>query len=162
MSKRIALVTGGTGGIGTSICQELFTQGFTVVAGYNSGGNHDKAKAWQDEQRAAGYEFDLAYGDVSDSESARQCIEVIMENHGNVHCLVNNAGITRDSTFRKMTLEQWDQVMHANLRSVFNMTRLVINGMLEEKWGETAAVAAVTEPAKTGALAMTCGLNFRA
>ena len=90
MSKRIALVTGGTGGIGTSICQELFTQGFTVVAGYNSGGNHDKAKAWQDEQRAAGYEFDLAYGDVSDSESARQCIEGIMENHGNVHCLVNN------------------------------------------------------------------------
>ena len=60
MSKRIALVTGGTGGIGTAICQELFTQGFTVVAGYNSGGNHEKAKAWQDEQRSAGFEFDIA------------------------------------------------------------------------------------------------------
>ena len=75
MSKRIALVTGGTGGIGTAICQELFTQGFTVVAGYNSGGNHEKAKAWQDEQRSVGFEFDIAYGDVSDSESARQCVE---------------------------------------------------------------------------------------
>jgi acetoacetyl-CoA reductase len=75
MSNRIALVTGGTGGIGTAICQELFTQGFTVVAGYNSGGNHDKAKAWQEEQRAAGFEFDVAYGDVSDSESARQCVD---------------------------------------------------------------------------------------
>ena len=80
MSNRVALVTGGTGGIGTAICQELYTQGFTVVAGYNSGGNHDKAKAWQAEQRSNGFEFDVAYGDVSDSESARQCVEGIAEN----------------------------------------------------------------------------------
>ena len=100
-------------------------------------------KAWQDEQRSAGFEFDIAYGDVSESESARQCVEGVVEKHGNIHCLVNNAGITRDSTFRKMTLEQWDQVMHANLRSVFNMTRLVINGMLEEKWGRVINISSV-------------------
>mgnify|MGYP001229091758 FL=1 len=143
MSKRIALVTGGTGGIGTAICRELFAQEFTVVAGYNSGGNHDKARAWQEDQRAAGYKFDIAYGDVSDSESSRQCIDGIVETYGNIHCLVNNAGIARDSTFRKMTLAQWDQVMHANLGSVFNMTRLVINGMLEEKWGRVINISSV-------------------
>ncbi len=143
MSQRIALVTGGTGGIGTAICRELHTQGFQVVAGYNSGGNHDKAKSWQAEQKEAGYDFDIAYGDVSEPESSRQCIDGIVSKHGNIHCLVNNAGITRDSTFRKMTLEQWDQVMHANLRSVFNMTRLVINGMLEEKWGRVINISSV-------------------
>ena len=121
MSNRVALVTGGTGGIGTAICQELYTQGFTVVAGYNSGGNHDKAKAWQADQRSNGFEFDVAYGDVSDSESARQCIEGIAEKYGNIHCLVNNAGITRDSTFRKMTLEQWDQVMKSGVESLISV-----------------------------------------
>lgn len=143
MTKRVALVTGGTGGIGTAICQELCAQGFTVVAGYNSGGNHEKARAWQEEQRAAGFEMDIAFGDVSDAESAKQCVEGVVEKYGTVHCLVNNAGITRDSTFRKMTLEQWDQVMNANLRSVFNMTRLVINGMLEEKWGRVVNISSV-------------------
>ncbi|MDC1208949.1 acetoacetyl-CoA reductase [Litorivicinus sp.] len=143
MPQRIALVTGGTGGIGTSICRELKTHGFIVVAGYNSGGNHDKAKAWQEEQREDGYELDIAYGDVSDAESSKQCIDGIVKRYGNIHCLVNNAGITRDSTFRKMTLEQWDQVMNANLRSVFNITRLVINGMLEEKWGRVINISSV-------------------
>ncbi|MDB9863057.1 acetoacetyl-CoA reductase [Litorivicinus sp.] len=143
MPQRIALVTGGTGGIGTSICRELKTHGFIVVAGYNAGGNHDKAKAWQEEQREDGYELDIAYGDVSDAESSKQCIDGIVKRYGNIHCLVNNAGITRDSTFRKMTLEQWDQVMNANLRSVFNITRLVINGMLEEKWGRIINISSV-------------------
>lgn len=143
MSKRIALVTGGTGGLGTSICRELFSSGFQVIAGYNSGGNHDKAKAWQSEQAGLGFEIDIAFGDVSDASSSKKCIEGIVNQYGNIHCLVNNAGITRDSTFRKMTLEQWDQVMNANLRSVFNMTRLVIDGMLEEKWGRVINISSV-------------------
>ena len=71
MSNRVALVTGGTGGIGTAICQELYTQGFKVVAGYNSGGNHDKAEAWQADQRSNGFEFDVAYGDVSQIQNQR-------------------------------------------------------------------------------------------
>ena len=85
----------------------------------------------------------MAFGDVSDAESARQCVEGIVAKYGNIHVLINNAGITRDSTFRKMTLEQWDQVMNANLRSVFNMTRLVINGMLEEQWGRVVNISSV-------------------
>jgi len=101
------------------------------------------ASAAAAEQAEAGYEIDIAFGDVSDAESARQCVEGIVAKYGNVHVLVNNAGITRDSTFRKMTLEQWDQVMNANLRSVFNMTRLVINGMLEEQWGRVVNISSV-------------------
>ena len=89
------------------------------------------------------YAIDVAFGDVSDAESARQCVEGIVAKYGNIHVLINNAGITRDSTFRKMTLEQWDQVMNANLRSVFNMTRLVINGMLEEQWGRVVNISSV-------------------
>lgn len=143
MTQRIALVTGGTGGIGTAICRELTAVGFQVIAGYNSGGNHEKAKAWAAEQAEAGYAIDVAFGDVSDAESARQCVEGIVAKYGNIHVLINNAGITRDSTFRKMTLEQWDQVMNANLRSVFNMTRLVINGMLEEQWGRVVNISSV-------------------
>ena len=143
MTQRIALVTGGTGGIGTAICRELAAVGFQVIAGYNSGGNHEKAKAWAAEQAEAGYAIDVAFGDVSDAESARQCVEGIVAKYGNIHVLINNAGITRDSTFRKMTLEQWDQVMNANLRSVFNMTRLVINGMLEEQWGRVVNISSV-------------------
>ena len=80
---------------------------------------------------------------TSQTPSRPARIEGIVETHGNIHCLVNNAGITRDSTFRKMTLEQWDQVMNANLRSVFNMTKLVINGMLEERWGRVINISSV-------------------
>lgn len=142
-NNKIALVTGGTGGIGTSICRELAQQGFTVVAGYNSGGNHEKARAWQAKQKEQGFDIDVAYGDVSDSESAEACVNGIIGKHGAIDVLVNNAGITRDSTFRKMTLEQWDEVMNANLRSVFNMTRLCINPMLESKWGRVINISSV-------------------
>ncbi len=143
MGKKVALVTGGTGGIGSAICHELATQGFTVVAGYNSGGNHEKAQKWKAEQAEQGFDIDVAYGDVSDPDSSEQCVSGILEKHGSIDVLVNNAGITRDSTFRKMTLEQWDEVMNANLRSVFNMTRLCINPMLESKWGRVINISSV-------------------
>jgi len=143
MGKKVALVTGGTGGIGSAICHELATQGFTVVAGYNSGGNHEKAQKWKAEQAEQGFDIDVAYGDVSDPDSSEQCVSGILEKHGSIDVLVNNAGITRDSTFRKMTLEQWGEVMNANLRSVFNMTRLCINPMLESKWGRVINISSV-------------------
>jgi len=143
MGKKVALVTGGTGGIGSAICHELATQGFTVVAGYNSGGNHEKAQKWKAEQAEQGFDIDVAYGDVSDPDSSEQCVSGILEKHGSIDVLVNNAGITRDSTFRKMTLEQWDEVINANLRSVFNMTRLCINPMLESKWGRVINISSV-------------------
>jgi acetoacetyl-CoA reductase len=144
MTQKIALVTGGTGGIGTAICRALADQGVKVVAGYNAGGNHDKAKAWQEEQRKDGYEMLVAYGDVTDAASCAACVETVQEiAQGTVDILVNNAGITRDGTFRKMTWEQWDQVMTANLDSMFHMTRLVINPMLEKGFGRIVNISSV-------------------
>jgi acetoacetyl-CoA reductase len=144
MTQKIALVTGGTGGIGTAICHALADAGLKVVAGYNAGGNHDKAKAWQDEQREAGYEIMTAYGDVTDAESCAKCVKHVQEmTDGTVDILVNNAGITRDGTFRKMSWEQWDQVMTANLDSMFHMTRLVINPMLEKGFGRIVNISSV-------------------
>jgi acetoacetyl-CoA reductase len=144
MAQKIALVTGGTGGIGTAICRALADTGLKVVAGYNAGGNHDKAKAWQDEQSKAGYEILTAYGDVTDAESCAACIKNLEDQTGaSVDILINNAGITRDGTFRKMTWEQWNEVMTANLDSMFHMTRLVINPMLEKGFGRIVNISSV-------------------
>jgi len=144
MAQPIALVTGGTGGIGTAICRALADNGVKVVAGYNSGGNHDKAKAWQQQQKADGYDILVSYGDVTDSESCAACVEQITElAGGNIDILINNAGITRDGTFRKMTWEQWNQVLSANLDSMFHMTRLVINPMLAKGWGRIVNISSI-------------------
>jgi acetoacetyl-CoA reductase len=144
MTQKIALVTGGTGGIGTAICRALADNGIKVVAGYNAGGNHDKAKAWQEEQRQDGYEMLAAYGDVTDAASCAACIDTVQEiAGGSVDILINNAGITRDGTFRKMTWEQWNEVMTANLDSMFHMTRLVINPMLEKGFGRIVNISSV-------------------
>ncbi|MCU7920404.1 MAG: acetoacetyl-CoA reductase [Candidatus Thiodiazotropha sp. (ex Dulcina madagascariensis)] len=144
MTQRIALVTGGTGGIGTAICHALADAGVKVVAGYNSGGNHDKAKAWQEAQKTAGYDILIAYGDVTDEASCSACVAHVEEiADGSVDILVNNAGITRDGTFRKMSWEQWDQVLTANLDSMFHMTRLVINPMLDKGFGRIVNISSV-------------------
>ena len=153
MSKRVALVTGGTGGLGTAICRRLVSEGYVVVAGYNSGGDHDKAKAWQDEQRAAGFDIHISFGDVRDFDSCGRCIDDVQTRLGPVDVLVNNAGITRDSTLRKMTKEQWDAVLVSNLDSVFNMTRHVINGMVDRGFGRIVNVSSVN--AQKGQLGQT-------
>ena len=153
MSKRVALVTGGTGGLGTAICRRLVSEGYVVAAGYNSGGDHDKAKAWQDEQRAAGFDIHISFGDVRDFDSCGRCIDDVQTRLGPVDVLVNNAGITRDSTLRKMTKEQWDAVLVSNLDSVFNMTRHVINGMVDRGFGRIVNVSSVN--AQKGQLGQT-------
>jgi len=153
MKGRVALVTGGTGGIGTAICRRLCDEGAVVVAGYNSGGNHDKAKAWQQSQREAGYEIQLAFGDVRDPKSAQNCVEGVESLTGPVDILVNNAGVTRDSMFRKMVWQQWLDVMQANLDSLFHMTRLVINGMTERRYGRIVNISSVN--AQKGQLGQT-------
>ncbi|MFP8965920.1 acetoacetyl-CoA reductase [Pokkaliibacter sp. CJK22405] len=144
MSKRIALVTGGTGGIGSAICQELAKQGYQVVAGYNNGGKHEKAQAWQAEMREKGLDIGIAYGDVTKYDSCERCIKEIEEVYGaSVSILVNNAGITRDGQFKKMSWEQWNEVLRANLDSMFNMTRLVINPMIEQGWGRVVNISSI-------------------
>jgi len=143
MSKRVALVTGGTGGIGTAICKKLHDDGYQVVAGYYSGGKHEKAQAWQEELAKEGYDIALAFGNITDYESCEACIDNIRKDFGSVDILVNNGGITRDTTLRKMTPDMWHDVLATNLTSVFFMTRLVINDMLEKKWGRIVNISSI-------------------
>ncbi|WP_276678881.1 acetoacetyl-CoA reductase [Thalassolituus oleivorans] len=143
MSKRIALVTGGTGGLGKAICKQLSDDGYQVIAGYYSGGNHDKAQKFQEEMKTEGYDIALAYGNIRDWASCEACIEGIRKDFGTVDVLVNNGGITRDTTLRKMTPEHWDDVIATNLTSVFYMTRLVINDMLAKGWGRIVNISSI-------------------
>ncbi len=153
MSERVALVTGGTGGIGTAICQRLAKDGYKVAAGYNSGGNHDTARTWQALQKEQGFDFDISYGDVRDFDSCGACIAHVEETLGPIDILVNNAGVTRDATLKKMAESQWSEVLSANLDSVFNMTRQVINGMIERKFGRIINVSSIN--AQKGQLGQT-------
>ncbi|MCC5945836.1 MAG: acetoacetyl-CoA reductase [Bernardetiaceae bacterium] len=140
-NKRIALITGASGGIGTSICKKLTDDGFIVVANYR---NREKAEEWNDTMKADGYDLMLAKGDVADFESVEKLVAEAQEKAGGtIDVLVNNAGITKDGSFRKMTFEQWDSVLRTDLYSVFNCTRHVINGMLESGYGRIINVSSV-------------------
>ena len=143
MEKKVALVTGGVGGIGTAICQRLARDGHFVIANYAIPGSEVR---WQEHMAAAGLNgahSALAFGDVSDFEAMGEMVKKIEGEHGPVSVLVNCAGITRDSTFRKMTPEQWRAVLATNLDSVFNVTRHVIDGMMERGWGRVINISSV-------------------
>lgn len=143
MGKRIALVTGGTGGIGTAICQTLNQDGMIVVAGYSHHGDNTYALQWQALQHEDHYQFEIAYGDIASFESCQKMITEIERTVGPIDILVNNAGITRDVTFRKMQPEQWDEVLSINLNGVFNVTRQVIGGMLERGFGRIVNISSI-------------------
>ncbi|MEF2156262.1 acetoacetyl-CoA reductase [Luteimonas sp. FXH3W] len=140
MTTRVALVTGGTGGIGTAIIKRLAQQGCKVATNYR---DETKAKAWQEQLKSEGIEVYLAKGDVSDPAQCETMIRDIESNVGPIEILVNNAGITRDSTFHKMKTEQWKDVINTNLNSCFNVTRPVIEGMRERKWGRIIQIASI-------------------
>ncbi|WP_332775509.1 acetoacetyl-CoA reductase [Polaromonas sp.] len=140
MTKRVAYVTGGMGGIGTAICQRLAKDGFTVVAGCGPTRDHGK---WLDEQKAQGFTFYASAGNVGDWDSTVAAFQKVMAEHGRVDVLVNNAGITRDSQFRKMSKADWDAVISTNLNSMFNVTKQVIEGMVERKWGRIINISSV-------------------
>ena len=143
MDKKIALVTGGVGGIGTAICKKLAREGHFVVANYAIAGTEER---WRQAMAAAGLNGSssaLAFGDVADYEAMGKMIRAIESDHGCVDILVNCAGITRDSTFRKMTPEQWRAVLSTNLDSVFNVTRHVIDAMIERNWGRIVNISSV-------------------
>jgi acetoacetyl-CoA reductase len=139
--KRVVLVTGGMGGLGESICTKMADQGYTVVTTYSP--SNTKKDQWLAEMAAKGYKFSAEPVDVSDYESCADCIQSVKNNIGPVDVLVNNAGITRDMTFKKMTKDDWDAVMHTNLDSAFNMTKQVLNDMIEKGWGRVINVASV-------------------
>ncbi|MEP6633311.1 MAG: SDR family NAD(P)-dependent oxidoreductase, partial [Luteimonas sp.] len=140
MTARVALVTGGTGGIGTAICKRLADMGHQVATNYR---NEDKARAWQSQMKSAGYDVALAQGDVSSAEEAETMVRNVESQLGPVDILVNNAGITRDGTFHKMSPGQWHEVINTNLNSVYNMTRPVIEGMRDRKWGRVIQISSI-------------------
>ena len=141
MSKRVAYVTGGMGGIGTSICQRLAKDGFTVVAG--CGPNSPRKDKWLAEQKVLGYDFIASEGNVADWDSTVAAFEKVKKEVGEIDVLVNNAGITRDGMFRKMTREAWDAVIDTNLNSMFNVTKQVVDGMIDRNWGRIINISSV-------------------
>ncbi|MBJ7474901.1 MAG: 3-ketoacyl-ACP reductase [Betaproteobacteria bacterium] len=141
MTKKIAYVTGGMGGIGTSICQKLHQDGCLVIAG--CGPNSPRKDRWLSEQKALGYDFHASEGNVGDWTSTVAAFNKVRAEIGTVDILVNNAGITRDTVFRKMTPEDWRSVIDTNLNSLFNVTKQVIDGMVEKGWGRVINISSV-------------------
>lgn len=133
---RVAVVTGGTRGIGEAICLRLKSAGYDVIATY--AGNDESANAFSEKNGIAVYKFD-----VSDFDACKANIEKIQADHGPVDVLVNNAGITRDGTMHKMNFERWNEVIQTNLSSCFNMCRSVIDGMRERNFGRIVNIGSV-------------------
>lgn len=133
---RVALVTGGTRGIGEAICLRLSKAGYRVVAGY--AGNDDAARAFSERTSIPSYKFDVSNFDACRDAIARIEVEV-----GPVDILVNNAGITRDGTLHKMSVESWQAVIRTNLGSCFNTCRNVIDGMRERRFGRIVNIGSI-------------------
>ena len=140
MSQKVAYVTGGMGGIGTAICQRLSKDGFKVIAGCGPTRDYQK---WLDEQKAAGYTFYASVGSVGDWQSTVDAFSKAKAEHGPIDVLVNNAGITRDRMFLKMSPEDWQAVIDTNLHSVFNVTKQVVPDMVERGWGRIIQISSV-------------------
>jgi len=140
MSKKIAYVTGGMGGIGTAICRKFHDMDYLVIAG--CGPTRDFAR-WLGEQKAEGYSFHASVGNVSDWDSTKAAFDKVRADFGAPDILVNNAGITRDGVFRKMSLDDWKAVIDTNLNSLFNVTKQVIDGMLDKGWGRIINISSV-------------------
>jgi acetoacetyl-CoA reductase len=139
--KRVALVTGGMGGLGEAICIKLAKLGDTVATTFSP--NNPKAQGWLKSMSQRGYQFYAYSCDVTNWESCQACIRKVTEELGPVDVLVNNAGITRDMTFKKMDKVNWDAVMHTNLDSCFNMTKQVCDGMMDRGWGRVINISSV-------------------
>jgi acetoacetyl-CoA reductase len=140
MAQKIAYVTGGMGGIGTAICQRLHKQGMKVIAG--CGPSRDHAK-WLAEQQALGYTFYASVGNVADWQSTVDAFSKAMAEHGVIDVLVNNAGITKDRMFLKMTPDDWKAVIDTNLNSMFYVTKQVAPGMVDKGWGRIIQISSV-------------------
>ncbi len=141
MAQRIAVVTGGMGGIGEAICVRLSTMGFRVATTYSS--SNTKSAQWLQDMKAQGHDFYAVQADVADFDSCQKAVAKIAADVGPIDVLVNNAGITRDTTFKKMDKTNWDAVMRTNLDSVFNMTKPVCDGMVERGWGRIINISSV-------------------
>jgi acetoacetyl-CoA reductase len=140
-TPRIALVTGGMGGLGEAICVKMAALGYSVVTTHSPG--NTKAAEWLKSMKDQGYEFRAYPCDVASFESAAACVKQVASDLGPISVLVNNAGITRDMTFKKMDKANWDAVIQTNLDSCFNMTKQVCDGMVDRGWGRIINISSV-------------------
>jgi acetoacetyl-CoA reductase len=140
MTQKVAYVTGGMGGIGTAICQRLAKEGFKVIAGCGPSRDFNK---WLGEQKALGFEFHASVGNVADWQSTVDAFSKAKAEHGPIAVLVNNAGITKDRMFLKMTPEDWHAVIDTNLNSMFNVTKQVVPDMVEMGFGRIIQISSV-------------------
>ena len=141
MEKRVALVTGGMGGLGTAICRRLYRAGFAVAATYSP---HNRTpEAWLAAERDEGYRFTAYKVDVTDFADAEWMMQKVLAEMGRLDVLVNNAGITRDRTLAKMQAEQWSEVISTNLDSLFNMSKQALEPMLAQQWGRIINISSV-------------------
>ncbi|MGB0867755.1 MAG: acetoacetyl-CoA reductase, partial [Granulosicoccaceae bacterium] len=142
MPDTLALVTGGTGGLGTAMCRALSDAGHRVVANYFTGLS-EQALEWQKQQKQDGYDFALVEGDVSDFDDCARMIAEVETSHGPIDVLINNAGITRDATLKRLDKAKWDAVISTNLNSVFYMSKQVIEGMMDRGFGRIINISSV-------------------
>jgi acetoacetyl-CoA reductase len=140
-SKRVAYITGGMGGIGTAISRRLCQAGYTVIAGCGPGST--RRERWLAEMRAQGFDIHASEGNVADWDSTAQAFITARAEIGPIDILVNNAGITRDGVLQKMTLEAWRAVIDTNLNSLFNVTKQVLDDMIERGWGRIVNISSV-------------------
>lgn len=138
---RVALVSGGMGGLGEAICVKLSALGYRVVTTHSP--SNSKVEEWLKSMNDLGYGFKAYPCDVADYDSCTACVAEVIKECGSVDVLVNNAGITRDMTFKKMGKSDWDAVIRTNLDSVFNMTKQVIDGMMDRNWGRVINISSV-------------------
>ncbi|KPK13838.1 MAG: acetoacetyl-CoA reductase [Anaerolineae bacterium SG8_19] len=141
MAQRVAVVTGGMGGIGEAICMRLAKAGHKVVATYSPG--NTRSGEWLKQMKASGFEFHAVQVDVTDFDSCQKAAAKIQSEVGGIDILVNNAGITRDKTLAKMGADDWNTVLRTNLDSVFNMTKPVVDGMVSRGWGRIINISSV-------------------
>ena len=139
--NKVALVTGGMGGLGTAICRRLQAEGFRVAATYSPG--NATPDAWLAAQRDEGYRFTTYRVDVTDYGDCEWMMQKLLAEMGRLDVLVNNAGITRDKSLRKMTLDDWQAVLRADLDSVFNMSKQAVEPMMAQRWGRIINISSV-------------------
>ena len=141
MSEKLALVTGGSRGIGKAIALELAKAKYDVVINY--AGNVDAANATVEELKALGVEAEAMKFDISNNEESAKAVAEILEKHGRIDVLVNNAGITRDGLFMRMNKDNWDAVINTNLTGAYNVTQPIVKIMMKQRQGVIVNMASI-------------------
>ncbi|HEX8607810.1 MAG TPA: acetoacetyl-CoA reductase [Pedobacter sp.] len=139
-NKKVALITGSTGGIGSALCKRLYEEGYHVVGNCRC---PERGEKFRSELESMNYEIDMVEADVTDFDAVGRMIEDIETNIGPIDFLINNAGITKDMKFSKMSKNDWDEVINTDLNSVFNCARHVITGMVERGFGRIVNISSI-------------------